>query len=963
MNLKTLINSGMVALLLFSVNVLFAGDLHNDSDPLLKTHIKNIRWKPDQKLQNNLALGEPWQQFISNSGTWSVMFDESSMLPKVAYGTPVYLPGADAAGVAMTFINDRLKSFSVNSGELAFISITESSKYKYVNYSQKYNGLDVLFSYVQIKMNKDHSVNLFRMSYYPGINIGTTPVLSAAAASAAATNGVDQITSVNVSNDLKLLPVPSYHQYNYHLVYEVMVKTMGFDNVPKHYYTLVDANNGEVLYRHNQVYHIANTDVNMSGTIYTTHPYDPTSVEPLPNMKIVVNGTTYYTDSVGYLGLTNTTAVNANISLEGKWSRVRTNNVTPSWSVNLQPGVNNLTADNNSNIKERSAYRSVNQVHDYMKSKFPLFTGLDFSLNTNIDVAGSCNAFYNGSSINFFDQGGGCYATSLVADVVYHEYGHGINDEFYTDNGFSWQNGAMGEGYADIWALGITASPVLGIGFFQNDPTGFVRRYDVDKKVYPQDLVGEVHADGEIIAGAWWDTGINLGNLQQMMDMFAETYYAGLTEPDGNEGVLYTDILIEALMVDDNDGNLSNGTPNYCDITSAFAEHGISLSSASGFSHSEILAAAAQQPVTVQVSIASLPSGSTLKGFYDVNSSGSWTPFSFVNTSGSNYEGTIPGQSNGNIISYYLAIEDNCGTMVNVTPPGSADIDPNIPYYILVGYSLLHQEDFDVFAGVWQEGLPTDGATTGNWVIDIPIASFVGTGMVQTGTQNTPGGLFCAVTANAQNANSPAGEQDVDDGVTTLISPPFDLTTYTNPAITYYRWFSNDQGATPGTDFWQVAISGDGINWTPVENTKVSDHGWRRFALRVQDYITPTATTYLRFIAEDANAGSLIEAAIDDVVLWDEVSTGVNEQDLVSVNLYPNPAADQFQLSIGLLRNTTVDLEMIDDLGRVVQSSAYELAAGANNLNINTSGLAKGIYQVRIISDNFSIIRKVTLVK
>ena len=44
------------------------------------------------------------------------------------------------------------------------------------------------------------------------------------------------------------------------------------------------------------------------------------------------------------------------------------------------------------------------------------------------------------------------------------------------------------------------------LGWDLVDPTISVRRYDQDRKVYPQDLVGEVHADGEIIAGAFWDT-------------------------------------------------------------------------------------------------------------------------------------------------------------------------------------------------------------------------------------------------------------------------------------------------------------------------------------------------------------------------------------------------------------------------------------------------------------------------
>ena len=137
-------------------------------------------------------------------------------------------------------------------------------------------------------------------------------------------------------------------------------------------------------------------------------------------------------------------------------------------------------------------------------------------------------------------------------------------------------------GDADIWALGITGTAVLGIGFDDTDPTVFVRRYDINKKVYPQDLVGEVHADGEIIAGCWWDTNLNFGNLQQMMDLYKETFYATVTGPDGTEGQVYVDILVEALTTDDlpangGDNDITNGTPNDNAIVDAFDLHGINL--------------------------------------------------------------------------------------------------------------------------------------------------------------------------------------------------------------------------------------------------------------------------------------------------------------------------------------------------------------------------------------------------
>ena len=169
-------------------------------------------------------------------------------------------------------------------------------------------------------------------------------------------------------------------------------------------------------------------------------------------------------------------------------------------------------------MQERTAYWAVNEIHDHMKNIFPTFTGLDFPMETNIDETGSCNAFYTAGTINFYEQGGGCHATAKIPDVVYHEYGHAINDYRYGQNGM-W-NGGLNEGFADVWAISLTETPVLGFGWDLIDPTIFVRRYDQNRKVYPQDLSGEVHADGEIIAGCFWDTYLNLGSMQQMLYLF-----------------------------------------------------------------------------------------------------------------------------------------------------------------------------------------------------------------------------------------------------------------------------------------------------------------------------------------------------------------------------------------------------------------------------------------------------------
>ena len=210
-------------------------------------------------------------------------------------------------------------------------------------------------------------------------------------------------------------------------------------------------------------------------------------------MTLPLEPTVYFTSDIGEFNIpADGDLGQVELALEGLFARVYTNGVTPTSTVNLVDGYNNLTAPGNA--KEVSAYRSVNQIHDHMRTWLPSFSDLDISLPVNIDVAGECNAFYDGSSVNFYDVGGGCNATSLIADVVYHEYGHAINDKFYQSLFAGFINGAMNEGYADLWAMSLADIAEIGKGFYTDNQDG-IRVYDEDPKVYPEDIVGEVHAD------------------------------------------------------------------------------------------------------------------------------------------------------------------------------------------------------------------------------------------------------------------------------------------------------------------------------------------------------------------------------------------------------------------------------------------------------------------------------------
>ena len=143
-----------------------------------------------------------------------------------------------------------------------------------------------------------------------------------------------------------------------------------------------------------------------------------------------------------------------------------------------------------------------------------------------------------------------------------------------------------------------------------------------------------------------------------------------------------------------------------------------------------------------------------------------------------------------------------------------------------------------------------------------------------------------------------------DSGKTTLYSAVFDAAGLANPKVSYFRWFHNSAGGNPNEDVLEVSISNDGgATCTLVETVgpagPETSGGWIEHEFDVAPLVTPTANMMLRFVASDLNGGSIVEAAIDDVLGEDLAPIGGCPNQAVSVcQTAPNSAGSGATIAV-----------------------------------------------------------------
>lgn len=635
------------------------------------------------------------------------------------------------------------------------------------------------------------------------------------------------------------------------------------DSSPEKYLFVADAETGELLYVENLIVFVDVTG-NVKGKITQDWAADICDFEYSENLmwaRVNIGTTIAYADEDGDFTISNSgsSPVTVESRLWGEWFKV--NNQAGSSTVLSKtvtpPGPANFIQNslNNDEYKraEVNGYYQANIVRDFTLTYNPDYPGLQqTAFPVNVNLNDNCNAYYDYSSINFFTSGGGCPNTAY-STIVHHEYGHHL-----VSMAGSGQN-EYGEGMGDVMGILITDDSGLAYGFFGDCDTP-LRNADNDLQ-YP--CSGEIHYCGQLLSGCVWDTRCELKdtNPSSYIDIISNLAINAMLLHTGSG--IDPSITIDYLVLDDDNDNIYDGTPHYWEIAAGFGAHNmdapdlvlIAFEFPNGLP--ELISPEGGTTTRANVyGVAGEPRPDT--GILYIDDGSGWDEIPMTEVEPNSYDAVFPAGDCQNSVSYYFSAEATDGTTQYWPVDAPDEVFKTVFAY---GIDVIISDDFENDLGWTVENSPS--LTTGAWERGVP----VGGGIRGDPPTDYDDSGQCYLTDNR------AGDSDIDDGITWLISPTLDLSDYDNAQIDYALWYTNNFGNDPNNDLFLVyASNNNGADWELVDTIgPETSSGWKEYSFMIGDFITPTSQVKVRFEASDLNAGSVVEAGIDafNIIVFD----------------------------------------------------------------------------------------------
>lgn len=595
---------------------------------------------------------------------------------------------------------------------------------------------------------------------------------------------------------------------------------------------------------------------------------NPETLQPMRFLRVTSSAGNATTDINGdfVLPYSGSTPLDLTFFYRGPYARIFNSAGTDySFTQSFTPGVFDTAVMNDVRSQQVTAqaniFDSIIDMREWLISVDPTDTSLDFQVAANVNLSATCNAFYNGSSINFYLSGGGCVNTAY-STVSAHEEGHWMNDLYNSGNG----GDGFGEGAADIWAMFLYDTPIVGENFCGNGC--HIRTGNNTRQYCGSGCYGQVHTDGEVLMGAFWkwrqNLNTSLGNTAG--DLVADTLVIGWFNGYNDRQILPV-IEDHLLALDDDDGNIGNGTPNFNEIDDGFRAQGFP-----GVDLDYILIAHdplgdtqnENGPYAVAANL--MPQfGSTITTatvHYLVDGGAEMTVPMTALGSG-DYTADIPGQASPSIVSYWISAEDELGNTDRYPKQSDASF--------LIGLRRIAY--FNNFDGAGDEGWTSEyGGGTSNdhndWQHDSP-----------KGNGGDPGSAFSGTRVWANDVGNSGWNGLYQSNVNIrLISPTIDCTNYSNLRLRFARWLTVEEGSF---DRARVRVAGN-LVYTNDDNQDTIDTAWQMVDYDVSAFADGNPAVIMRWELRTDGGVEFGGWTIDDVMLYSLEPSGATDTIMLS---------------------------------------------------------------------------------
>ena len=809
----------------------------------------------DASEQHRLRKGDAWQAFVQGEGNgWQVRFDEKTATPYSAWGPGIALGASDADGIATAaadFLARNADLFGVDSSDLEITGVgpmgaeggwvVDVRHYVPVTGAVSLDGATVggdldgepgtglegggddLSDADDLSSSDDARAEVYRGglrlmvrdgkvfmivgNVHPGAAqvAHTTPTLAAASAVEIAISDGPAYDAAHTTEgaSLTVLPVAKGSGLDHRLTWQVRTRTAEPVGI---WVSFVDAMTGELLDVYNEVRFV-------SGTLTAHHDTrtvdGDTSISPVPLATLSTDSMSDYTDWDGSFDITGSEPLTT--YLRGSYVTVRNRDGD---NGELTGGADDmLWTTDAASIAEIDSYIFLHDVKAWGETYAPEVGMVNNDLRSSVNLNSTCNAYYDGD-VNFYKAGGGCNNTGRIADVNYHEWGHGFH--YYSLEAGSW-DGSISEGIGDTVSFLQTGDAIIAPYFMT---TGSGIRDVSDGDTYPEDWTdGDVHGNGEIFAGAVWDLWHLLeedygeeDGYDVVNEIFVDGLKPGPTIPESYDAFI---------AADDDNGDLGDGTPNQCAIYEAFSAHGLGPAGSAGaieIGHDPLdNQDAADDAYELDASIVNLLPDCTEfsveqgKVMYSTDQGESWEESDLEIDADGNVLGSIPAVADATVVHYYVVGESTDG--VEVTAPTGGKINP-LSFFV-GDLTEIYCEDFEADDGGYTHDLLDGDEQEGadDWVWGTPIGAGGDPDKAASGDY---------VWGNDLGGGNFNGEYQ-DDKWNALTSPDIDIAGWDRVVIQFDRWLNVEDGYYDQARF---VVNGDEIwaNWETDRNNGEEHH-------------------------------------------------------------------------------------------------------------------------------------------